>query len=69
MKEEMTISDSLHPSGQTVYCTVILPLALDKLYTYIIPQDLVTQVATGMRVEVQFGKKSGMLPLFSKLTT
>lgn len=57
MIEEMTISDSLHPSGNTVYCTVILPLALDKLYTYIIPQNLVSFVAIGMRVEVQFGKK------------
>jgi primosomal protein N' (replication factor Y) len=57
MREEITTSDSLHSTGNPIYCTVILPLALEKLYTYVIPEDLVSKVSIGMRVEVQFGKK------------
>jgi primosomal protein N' (replication factor Y) len=57
MKEEITLSDSLHATGSPTYCTVILPLALNKLYTYSIPTELVARVIIGIRVEVQFGKK------------
>ena len=49
--------DSLHIAGRLTYCTVILPLALDRLYTYTVPEELVSKVTIGMRVEVQFGKK------------
>ncbi len=57
MKEEITMPDSLHIAGSITYCTVILPLALDRLYTYAVPEELVSKVTIGMRVEVQFGKK------------
>ncbi|MES2689315.1 MAG: primosomal protein N' [Bacteroidota bacterium] len=36
---------------------MILPLPLQKLYTYRVPDDLLNQVETGKRVIVQFGKK------------
>ena len=38
------------------YATVILPLALPKLYTYEIPLELLQEVRVGVRVEVRFGK-------------
>lgn len=40
----------------TTYATVILPLALPKLYTYAVPVDISQEVRTGVRVEVKFGK-------------
>lgn len=57
MKEEITLPDSLHIAGSLTYCTVILPLALDRLYTYAVPEEWVSKLTIGMRVEVQFGKK------------
>ncbi len=38
------------------FATVILPLALPKLYTYSVPVDISHLVKKGVRVEVQFGK-------------
>jgi primosomal protein N' (replication factor Y) len=48
----------LHSSdlAQT-YVEVLLPLALPKPYTYIVPKELEASVQFGMRVEVQFGKQ------------
>ena len=40
-----------------LYTEVILPLALPKLYTYSVPNDMVGQVVPGVRVVVQLGKK------------
>lgn len=68
MKEEITLSDSFHNTGSPTYCTVILPLALDKLYTYSIPAMLVSKVIAGMRVEVQFGKKKRYAAIVYSLT-
>ncbi len=39
------------------YAHIILPLALDQVYTYEIPANLAEQAQVGCRVEVQFGKK------------
>lgn len=36
---------------------VILPLALPRLYTYSVPEELLDEVAVGKRVEVQFGQR------------
>lgn len=44
------------PSGQGNHVGVLLPLAVDKPYTYLVPEDLKSKVAFGLRVEVQFGK-------------
>lgn len=48
----------LHPvhSSSNYYVDVILPLAITRPYTYWVPEELVTQVQVGVRVEVQFGK-------------
>ncbi len=40
----------------STYVDVILPLALGKLYTYSVPEELENKVKPGVRVEVQFGK-------------
>ncbi|MEO1437612.1 MAG: primosomal protein N' [Bacteroidota bacterium] len=42
------------PSGY--FADVILPLALPKLYTYVVPRDLLPEMEVGKRVEIQFGK-------------
>jgi primosomal protein N' (replication factor Y) len=39
------------------YVGVILPLALEKLYTYAIPGEMADSIAVGKRVEVEFGRK------------
>lgn len=39
------------------YATVILPLALPKLYTYAVPAELLPDIKPGCRVEVQLGKR------------
>ncbi len=39
------------------YASIILPLALDKTFTYEIPPDMEGLVLKGSRVEIQFGKK------------
>lgn len=43
-------------TSSTNYATVILPLALPKLYTYAVPAEVSQLVKSGVRVEVQFGK-------------
>ncbi|MEM6398549.1 MAG: primosomal protein N' [Bacteroidota bacterium] len=45
------------PIGGTVYANVLLPLAIEKVYTFLVPEALVGQLQIGQRVEVQFGKK------------
>jgi primosomal protein N' (replication factor Y) len=52
-----TIDDLFGNQAKAVaYATVILPLALPKLYTYSVPVDISHLVKKGVRVEVQFGK-------------
>lgn len=43
--------------SKPLFVEVILPLALLKLYTYSVPEELSNQVKIGVRVVVQFGKK------------
>jgi hypothetical protein len=38
------------------YADVVLPLALPKPFTYLVPEQWVEQLRFGMRVEVQFGR-------------
>ena len=35
---------------------VVLPLAISKLYTYYVPEEWVSRIQFGVRVEVVFGK-------------
>lgn len=47
---------SYHTIQETgTFAEVILPLAVPKPYTYAVPEELLSEVKTGMRVEVQFG--------------
>ena len=48
---------NFHPIlSDATFATVIIPIAVPKAYTYIIPDDMVATLNFGMRVEVQFGK-------------
>lgn len=49
---------SFHPeiNSSSYYVEVILPLALAKPYTYWVPEELISQIEIGRRVEVQFGR-------------
>lgn len=48
---------SLHPVlSEATFATVIIPIAIPKAYTYLVPDELVGDLEFGMRVEVQFGK-------------
>ena len=45
-----------HPvPASSVFADVILPMAVPKPYTYLVPEEWLPQVQTGVRVEVQFG--------------
>lgn len=52
-----------------LYAEVVLPLYLPQLYTYIIPEDLVQDVAVGKRVLVQLGKHKIYSAVVYKLTS
>ena len=39
------------------YADIILPLAIDRAYTYLVPEDLLDKLHPGVRVEVSFGKR------------
>lgn len=39
------------------YAEVILPLSISRTYTYVIPDDILSEVSIGKRVVVQFGSK------------
>ncbi len=56
-------------SNDGIYAEILLPLALDSTYTYLIPPDLVGQGAFGKRVEVQFGSRKRYAGLIVKLNT
>ncbi|MFM7768354.1 MAG: hypothetical protein ACKO9S_10915, partial [Bacteroidota bacterium] len=43
-------------SLKPLYADVILPLALRRTYTYLVPEDMADGLVAGMRVVVSFGK-------------
>ncbi len=47
------MADTIHKH----YAHIILPLALDKQYTYEVPEEFLPDVEIGKRVQVQFGAK------------
>ena len=48
---------SYHAIEKTqTYVEVLLPLAIPKLYSYYVPEELLSNIQFGVRVEVQFGK-------------
>lgn len=54
----MTDSDLIFSPQKAVrtFADVVLPLALPKPFTYVVPESLVGHLKFGMRVEVQFGR-------------
>jgi len=49
------------------YAEILLPLALDNTYTYLISPDLMEKAAFGKRVEVQFGSRKRYAGLIVKM--
>ncbi|MEM6321023.1 MAG: primosomal protein N', partial [Bacteroidota bacterium] len=48
---------AFHPVlSSATFATVIIPVAVPKAYTYVVPDELLPDLKFGMRVEVQFGK-------------
>jgi primosomal protein N' (replication factor Y) len=51
------MQQELHPvDAIQTYVQVVLPLAVPKPYTYAVPEEWISDVEFGKRVEVQFGK-------------
>ncbi|MEO5984643.1 MAG: hypothetical protein ABIP80_04010, partial [Ferruginibacter sp.] len=59
---------SLKESSSAVWAQIILPLALPVVYTYNIPQHLVTNAQPGCRVEVVFGKTKKYAGIIKSIT-
>ena len=51
-----------------MYAEVILPLPLFSTFTYSVPEDMVAEMAVGVRVLVQFGKKKFYTGIVAGLT-
>ena len=49
------------------YADVILPVPLDGLFTYAVPQSMESTVATGVRVLVPFGKSKTYIAIIARL--
>ncbi|MBK8490605.1 MAG: primosomal protein N' [Saprospirales bacterium] len=53
----METSDLFHPDPATqTFADVLLPIAIAKAYTYVVPEEMVPHLAFGNQVEVSFGK-------------
>ena len=50
-----------------VFAEILLPLALENTYTYLVPPELVPEAVVGKRVEVQFGNRKRYAGLIVKL--
>ncbi|MBI1225936.1 MAG: primosomal protein N' [Bacteroidetes bacterium] len=60
--------ETYHPiPAHGIFAEVVLPLAVPKPYTYAVPEELVTAIRPGMRVEVEFGGAKRYAGLVSKL--
>ena len=59
--------ESYHPIIEGTFASVILPIAVPKPYTYLIPPALIPQVKVGGRVEVEFGRKKLYAALVSEI--
>jgi len=51
----------------TIFADIILPLALQQTYTFSVPEEMVPQLQTGLRVEVQFGKNKHYTGIVKRL--
>lgn len=60
--------ETYHPvPAHGIFAEVILPLAVPKPYTYAVPEELVSAVRPGLRVEVEFGGSKRYAGLVSRL--
>ena len=63
-------SVTTNQSGQPKHwAEIILPLALPKSYTYSVPENMVTKLKTGCRVEVVFGKNKKYAGIVKSIST
>ncbi len=53
-------------SSKGTYAEILLPLALENTYTYMIPTELAEEASFGKRVEVQFGNRKRYAGLIVK---
>lgn len=51
----------------TVFADIILPLALQQTYTFSVPEEMIAQLKTGLRVEVQFGRNKHYTGIVKRL--
>ncbi|HZV71863.1 MAG TPA: primosomal protein N' [Saprospiraceae bacterium] len=56
-------------SSEELYAEILLPLALEGVYTYRIPKSFESKVAFGIRVEVQFGSRKRYAGLVTGVTS
>lgn len=54
---------------QTFFADIILPLAIEDTYTYRIPNEMVSHVAEGKRVVVQFARNKLYAGLVERIHT
>ena len=51
-----SLNDTFFPADAAAYVEVIIPLALPKNYTWSVPENLLSMIVPGCRVEVVLGK-------------
>ncbi len=56
MPNEDLYTESIPLKGADVFAEIIIPLALPKTYTWIVPPHLLETIKVGCRVEVNLGK-------------
>lgn len=54
---------------QNIFVDVVLPLPMANLYTYVVPEANISQLAIGKRVTVQFGKQKIYAGIISRIHT
>ena len=57
MNETPATASLFASNVESIYAEIIIPLNLPKNYTWLIPEELITQVTIGTRVEVQLKNK------------
>ncbi|WP_017732560.1 replication restart helicase PriA [Nafulsella turpanensis] len=65
----LEFQNSPYSEPETLFCNVLLPVPIPKLFTYRIPRQLNGQVLSGSRVIVQFGKKKILTGIVDSVTS
>ena len=63
------MAGSNETKGYSLWAEVILPLALPKVYTYAIPDEMKKTALPGCRVEVVFGRNKKYAGIISTMVT